>query len=138
VTWTIRQSVLDAMVAHARDQRPRECCGLLIGRDGQVLIARRAANLSDDPNRYLLDPKAYLDARREGRIQGFAVLGFYHSHPHSAPVPSPTDIAEAWYPDHLYAIVGFADDRPETRIYELRDSQFVELRMAVVADPVEE
>jgi proteasome lid subunit RPN8/RPN11 len=101
-------------------------------------MARRAANLSGDPNRYLIDPKAHLDARRDGRVQGFEVVGFYHSHPHSAPVPSPTDIAEAWYPDHLYAIVGFVGDRADTRIYELRDARFVELALTVLSDPVEE
>lgn len=126
------------MVAHALEQRPRECCGLLIGPAGHVFVARRATNLSADPNRYLIDPKAYIEARRDGRVHGFEVVGFYHSHPHSAPVPSPTDIAEAWYPDHLYAIVGLVDDRVDTRIYQLRDAQFVELAMTVLADPAEE
>ena len=31
------------------------------------------------------------------------VVGFYHSHPRSAPEPSPRDLAEFDYPDHLYA-----------------------------------
>ena len=106
------------------------CC---VGVRGRVLEARRAANLSADPNRFLIDPKAHIDARRDGRVNGTEVVGFYHSHPHSPPVPSPTDIAEAWYPDHLYAIVGLAGDEAETRIYELRNAQFVELAVTVVA-----
>jgi proteasome lid subunit RPN8/RPN11 len=132
VTWTIRQSVLAAMIRHARDERPRECCGLLVGVRGQVLTARRAANLAVDPNRYLIDPKAHIEARRDGRLDGTEVVGFYHSHPHSRPVPSVTDIAEAWYREHLYAIVGFTGDVAETRIYELRNAQFFELPLTVV------
>jgi proteasome lid subunit RPN8/RPN11 len=121
------------MVAHARAERPRECCGLLIGVRGSLLTARRAANLSADPNRFLIDPKAHIEARRTGRNQGLNVVGFYHSHPHSAPIPSATDVAEASYDDHLYAIVGLAGDAAETRIYELRNRQFVELTLTIVA-----
>jgi proteasome lid subunit RPN8/RPN11 len=133
VTWTIRQGVIAEMTAHARDERPRECCGLLVGLPGRVLAARRAANLSPDPNRFLIDPKAHIEARREGRVHGTEVVGYYHSHPHSAPVPSPTDLSEAWFPDLLYAIVGLAGDDAETRIYELRHAEFVELAVTVVA-----
>jgi proteasome lid subunit RPN8/RPN11 len=132
VAWTIRQSVIAEMASHARDERPRECCGLLVGVRGRVLAARRAANLAADPNRFLIDPQAHIDARREGRVDGTAVVGFYHSHPHSPPVPSPTDLAEAWYPDHLYAIVGLSGDAAETRIYELREAQFIELAVTIV------
>jgi proteasome lid subunit RPN8/RPN11 len=34
------------------------------------------------------------------------VLGFYHSHPRTAPVPSSYDVERAYYPDAIYAIVG--------------------------------
>jgi proteasome lid subunit RPN8/RPN11 len=132
VTWSIRESVIADMADHARDERPRECCGLLVGVPGRVVLARRAANLSADPNRFLIDPKDHIKALREGRVNGTEVVGFYHSHPHSAPVPSATDIAEAWYPDHLYAIVGLAGARAETRIYELRNAQFIEVDVTVV------
>jgi proteasome lid subunit RPN8/RPN11 len=133
VTWTLRQSVVDDMVAHARTERPRECCGLLLGAPGRVVAARRAINLSSDPSRFLIDPKAHIDARRAGRGHGIDVVGFYHSHPHSAAIPSPTDVAEAWYEDHLYAIVGLAGAAAEMRIYELRNKQFVELTVTIVA-----
>ena len=78
---------------------------MLIGHADEVVEAVRAANLSDDPNKYSLDPKAHIDARRSARVRGLEVVGFYHSHPHSEPEPSITDLAEATYPGFLYLIV---------------------------------
>ncbi len=135
VRWTIRQSALEEMEAHARAESPRECCGVLIGLAGRVLEARRAANLSDDPNRFLVDPRAHVEALRETRRRELHVVGFYHSHPHSAPVPSPTRSAEASYPEFVYVIVGLSDARADARMYFLRGDHYVEVPMEAVAVP---
>jgi proteasome lid subunit RPN8/RPN11 len=110
------------VTGHAARERPRECCGVLIGRDGEILQAVEARNLADDLNRYFLDPQDHIDIRRRARASGLAVVGFYHSHPHSAAQPSETDRAEASYPDHLYLIAGEGD----VRLYRLTDGNFVE------------
>ena len=36
-------------LAHARRERPEECCGLLLGDGAQIVEARPARNLADDP-----------------------------------------------------------------------------------------
>jgi proteasome lid subunit RPN8/RPN11 len=104
-------------VAHAQEARPAECCGLLLGRDTTIAEAVRTPNASDDPNRFEIEPEAHIVARREARQRGLAVLGFYHSHPHSSPAPSMTDLLEASYPDHLYLIVGLASHTPQIRLF---------------------
>jgi proteasome lid subunit RPN8/RPN11 len=96
-----------------------------------VTHACRARNLATDRNRFLIDPKDHFDARREARARGLDVVGFYHSHPDSAPLPSPTDLAEATYPDHLYLIVGLAGDEPDVRLYRLQACGFTEERCEV-------
>ena len=116
------------MLRHAESARPRECCGVLVGRDDEILQAFEARNLADDPNRYLLDPGDHIAIRRNARASGLAVVGFYHSHPHSAARPSATDRAEATYPDHLYLIVG-AD---EVRLFRLTGGNFVEAHFVTV------
>jgi len=100
---------------------------MLLGTPDVVIDARRARNLATDANRFLIDPKDHIDARREARARHLEIVGFYHSHPRSAPVPSPTDLAEASYPDHLYLIVGLAGEQPDARLYRLEAGGFTEL-----------
>jgi proteasome lid subunit RPN8/RPN11 len=119
-TVTIARSVLDSVVAHARETAPAECCGLLLGRDGEVVEAVPTTNVADDPeSRFVIDPKGHIDGRREARRRGLDVAGFYHSHPRSPASPSATDRAEASYPDHLYLIVGLAHEPPDVGLFGL-------------------
>ncbi len=122
-------AVRDAVVAHAREAAPAECCGVLIGSDGAITAAVRTGNLSDNPNRFLIDPKDHIQARRDARAAGLDVVGFYHSHPHSAAEPSETDRAEGWlYPNHLHLIVGLKDEAADVRLYRF-DGETFELQI---------
>jgi proteasome lid subunit RPN8/RPN11 len=128
VTVKLPQTVIAGMLAHARDEAPNECCGLLIGRRGAVESAVRARNLDAGPTRYLIDPQDHFAAMKTARGQGLHVIGAYHSHPASAALPSPSDIAEATGgSDFLYVIVSPASG--ETRGYFLKNREvlFVEL-----------
>jgi proteasome lid subunit RPN8/RPN11 len=116
------------MLQHAREEAPNECCGLLIGRRGSVEGTLRARNLQPGPTRYLIDPVDHFGAIRTARSKGQRVVGAYHSHPASPPVPSESDIAEAsGGRDFLYVIVSPADG--ELRGYYLtgNDVIFVDL-----------
>jgi proteasome lid subunit RPN8/RPN11 len=55
------------------------------------------------------------------------VIGFYHSHPHSSPAVSPTDIAEATYGNHFHLIVSLATVPPAFCLYRLVDGRFEEV-----------
>jgi proteasome lid subunit RPN8/RPN11 len=125
----VRRAALDAAISHARETAPAECCGMLLGAPDAVMDTRPARNLATDGNRFLINPKDHLDARREARALGLDVVGFYHSHPRSAAVPSPTDLEEASYPDHLYLIVGLAGEQPDVRLYRLEADRFLELTL---------
>jgi proteasome lid subunit RPN8/RPN11 len=125
-------SVRDAIVAHARDTNPDECCGVLVGIDTTVRYTRRARNLADDPRRrFLIDPQTHIDSIRTARAEGLRVVGFYHSHPKSAAEPSPTDVAEATYAEGLYLIVGFPNGQAaEIRGYEWTGDTFTTVAIA--------
>ena len=108
---TVPPAAVADMLAHARDEAPRECCGLLIGQDERVERSVRARNLDPRATRYLIDPNDHFAAIRAARAEAREVIGAYHSHPASAPVPSPADIAEAHSgPDFLYVIVSLVGE----------------------------
>ena len=130
---TTTRDVRDRLIAHAREESPRECCGLLLGRGDEVAEARRARNVASSPEtRFVIDPKDHIDARRDGRARGLEILGFYHSHPHGAAVPSATDLAEAAYPGCVYAIIGLGADVPEVRVFEVANGNFHERPLVTV------
>lgn len=108
---TVPAAVIADMLAHAREEAPRECCGLLIGQQERVVRSVRARNLDTRATRYLIDPDDHFAAIRAARAEALEVIGAYHSHPASAPVPSPTDIADANSgPDFLYVIVSLVGE----------------------------
>ena len=120
--------MLAAVVEHSERAKPRECCGVLVGRGDDILQAIAARNTADDPNRYVLDPADHIAIRRNARAAGLAVIGFYHSHPHSEARPSATDQAEATYPDHLYLIVG----TDGVRLFRLTGGNFADAPFVTV------
>ena len=131
----IRRAVRDAILDHARRALPDECCGLLIGlatgTDTQITRAHPARNLRQSRTRYLIDPADHFAAIRTARRDGLAVVGAYHSHPASPPLPSATDTREAEDTGLLYVIASPA--LSEVRAYRLDGGRLrsVELRTTV-------
>jgi proteasome lid subunit RPN8/RPN11 len=109
------------IIRHARREAPRECCGFLIGRPGHVTSVVEAANIAPGATRYRVDPREHIALRRSLRAdpRGMTIVGVYHSHPAGRAAPSPTDVAEAHYPDWAYVIVGLAGRRAQLRAFDL-------------------
>jgi proteasome lid subunit RPN8/RPN11 len=110
-------------VAHARDEAPREACGLLAGRGGGISRVIRCKNVPT--TRYVIDPREQLRAFRSIDAAGEELVGIYHSHPVSQPYPSPTDRAEAHYPDVFYVLVSLRTGDPEVRAFRIGGDDFV-------------
>jgi proteasome lid subunit RPN8/RPN11 len=130
----LKSAAFDDIVEYARRQAPHECCGMLIGTAGDVLESVRARNIADRPAvRFLIDPHDHVRALRSARARGLDVVGFYHSHPRSAAVPSETDLAEATYADQLLLIVSLQHAAPDLRLYWFRDGNFLAVPFVTVA-----
>jgi proteasome lid subunit RPN8/RPN11 len=116
------KAVRRALLAHARRVRPRECCGLLVGRGTTVQFAVALPNVDTRPARFKIDDRDHLDLRR--LLRGFrpplTIVGVYHSHPRGPARPSPSDVAEAFYPEWLHVIVGLGGTPHEVRAFRIR------------------
>ena len=130
MTLEVTSGTIATLLAEATKAAPRECCGLLLGREGRVTEARSAANVAADPLRHFeIDPAALIAAHRAERGGGLQLLGYYHSHPAGHPLPSVTDCAHASGDGRAWAIVAQA----EVRFYRDRPDGFAALSYAEVA-----
>ncbi len=129
----ISQALIDEMVAHAREDLPNECCGMVGGRDGEATEVVRVANAAASPLRYEMDPQGQYDALKSIEDGGGELLAIYHSHTKSAAYPSQTDVnqAVAW-PEQVYLIVSLADpDSPEVKAFLLKDLRIADVPLDV-------
>jgi len=94
-----------AMVSHARQVYPNECCGAMIGSidDGAktVLVAMPLENAFEGAQaaRYELRPQDLLAADKAARARSMDLIGIYHSHPDCDAYFSRTDLQNScpWY-----------------------------------------
>ncbi len=128
--------MFDLLVAHAYDCFPHEACGLIAGPATDGVGGDEAAHFSPCRNAaesarvYTIDPKDHLHAELDADDRGWEINGVVHSHTHSEPYPSPTDVAQAPVPSWHYVIVGLKRDAPEVRSYRIVDG-------AIDEEPIE-
>ena len=61
----IPRQIHEQLLAHAREDAPNECCGLVGGRDGELTTYYRVRNAEASPLRYMLDPSEQLRTNNE-------------------------------------------------------------------------
>lgn len=128
----IPRAVADEIVAHAREELPNECCGIIAARDREAVKLYRATNAEASPVRYGLDPQEQYRIMMEIDDQGWTLGAIYHSHTRSPAYPSQTDVNLAFYPDALYLIVSLQDaERPDLRAFTIVDGRIDEAELAV-------
>ena len=109
------------ILAHARADRPRECCGFLVGRAHRVSFAVPMRNIARGTARYRIRPAEHITVRRILRLVApqMTIVGVYHSHPAGRAWPSATDVREAHYSNWVYVIVGFSERRSALRAFRI-------------------
>ena len=118
----IARALLDELIAHAREEAPNECCGVVAvepGPPARAARVHRAVNTAASPLRFEVDGLELLRTIEAIEDEGRELGAIYHSHTRTAPYPSQTDInfAANW-PGVEWIIVGLADgDAPEMRSY---------------------
>jgi proteasome lid subunit RPN8/RPN11 len=129
----IAQALIDEMVAHAREDLPNECCGMVGGSDGRATSVIRVENSAASPLRFEMDPQGQYDALKAIEDDDGELLAIYHSHTKSAAYPSQTDVNQAVnWPDAIYVIVSLEDpDAPDVKAYWLKDLKIADAELVV-------
>ena len=125
----IREDLLRQIHAHGVETYPHECCGALLGRDGddsrEVLDLLPLANRRDDSprNRFEVTSEDVRLAEKTAGEKRLELIGWYHSHPDAPARPSEYDREHAW-PWYSYIIVSVQKREPkDTTSWRLRDDR---------------
>ncbi len=129
------RGMIDDMIAHAREDAPNECCGIIARKDGRPTKLYRMRNAAEPaylPYRYEMDGKDLLGLIREldARDEEFHVI--YHSHTATEGYPSPTDVRfAANWPDPYYVLVSLKDEQPVVRAFRIVDGDVTEVDLEI-------
>lgn len=122
----LEQSYLDEMIAHAKEDAPNECCGIIAGADGRAQKLYRAINAEASPYRYSVEAKDLLRIYHDADANDWEFLVIYHSHTHTEAYPSPTDVRLAGWPDAYYVLVSLMEEEPAVRAFRIVDAVITE------------
>ena len=133
----ISQELVDAMVAHARQDHPDEACGVIAGPMGsdQPLRFIPMVNAARSPTFYEFDSMDLLRLYREMDDQDEEPVVIYHSHTATEAYPSRTDVSYASEPNAHYVLVSTRETGPGEGPYELRSYRIIE--GVIEEEPVE-
>jgi len=126
------RALLGELIAHAVQEAPNECCGMVAVEPGvPVRAARvhRAVNTAASPLRFEVDGRELLHTIEQIEEDGCELGAIYHSHTRSEPYPSQTDInfAANW-PGVEWIIVGLANGQePQARSYLIDGGEIEEV-----------
>ncbi len=116
------QALIDEMVAHARDDLPNECCGVIGRAPDGTLTLWRAANDEASPWRFNIPAQQVMYIDRA--IDEGDWLVIYHSHVASEARPSPTDLRIARLHKGMdewpyWVLVSLAEASPSVRAWRI-------------------
>ena len=133
----IAAPLLEDIIAHAREEYDAECCGMIAYAPGEdddgaprAVQVHRARNIYASRKRFEIDGKEVLHTTDAFEQEGWELGAIYHSHTHTAPYPSQTDInfAANW-PGLEWVIVGLAGEQPEVRCYMIEGAEVREVEL---------
>ena len=135
VVLELTEAAYVAMIGHAYDGLPDEACGLMIGPAagvGQCLRFEPCRNAAESSRIYSIEAKEFMRIDREAERAGEEIIGVMHSHTHTEPYPSQTDVNQAPDPSWHYVIVSLRDIEPMLRSYRIVDGGITEEPVVVV------
>ena len=127
MTLTLPQQLVDEMVAHAREDLPNECCGIIARAPDGALTLYRTTNAEASPWRFNIPAQELLHLYNAIESGDGEMLVIYHSHVASEARPSPTDLNIARLhrgpnPWPYWVLVSLKDAEPSVRAWRIDES----------------
>ncbi len=117
----IPRPIYIGMLEHAQKESPLECCGILSGKNGTVQKAFELRNAEQSPVRYSISPQDQLGIFKEMGKEALEMVAIYHSHTHTLPFPSETDVKMAFYPEVFSVIISLKEEKnPQVKAFRIQ------------------
>lgn len=112
----ISDDLIKKIKAEGSGKYPHECCGFIYGRlldNGEkyaesIEAVDNSFNKSEQYHRYMISSEDMMRAEIYARKNSLDIVGFYHSHPDCAAIPSGYDRNHA-LPVYSYVIISVVD-----------------------------
>ena len=116
----IPRSIYQKMIDHARREDPVECCGILGGKDETVQKSFEIKNVESSSVQFLMDPQEQFNAFEVMENSSMEMVAIYHSHPHTIPFPSETDVQKTFDPEMPSVIISLKEkDEPVVKAFRI-------------------
>ena len=87
----LKQSDKKILSQYSENQKPNESCGILFGKNNQVLDIFLTKNIDESPVNFTISNDQLIEAYKIAEEKKMDVIGIFHSHPNSDAFPSSTD-----------------------------------------------
>lgn len=118
--WQIKADVIRSLQAYVSETPEVEVCGYLAGQGSLIDKAYPLTNVHVTPQtRYSFSPSEQFMVMRLCREEKRQIVGVFHSHPHSLPYPSFTDVTLCADEDYVWFIL---TPHGESGLYQIQAS----------------
>jgi len=131
----LKPELAQSIIEQTRQAQPNECCGVIIGEGMSAEQVVAIQNIADDPkHHYHMDDKALVEVIFQVQRQNLEVIGVYHSHPRTEPIPSQEDIRLANYPDMAYVIASLKGGEARLSAWSILRDRVAPIELIVSAE----
>ncbi len=139
---SLSSTLYQQIITQLQSAYPNEGGGFLVGKIvdhdrivEEVYPVENSFAEEEQFHRYMAESGAYQTIEDEADARGLALLGYYHSHPNVAAIPSEFDRVHAW-PFFAYLILSVRDGQAaEARLWQLSEDRSTFLEGTVSVTP---
>jgi proteasome lid subunit RPN8/RPN11 len=128
----ISKKLLEEIISYCKDASPNEACGILAGRNHEVIKVYKMTNIENSPISYTMDSREQFSAMKDMRENNLSMIAIFHSHPLSPAYPSKKDMELAFYEDSAYVIVSLFNLKPVVKAFSIKEKKVEEIEIVVM------